>query len=51
MVFPPAMIAQIFILTAELTIPIWTQANEANANIETQPLTAETENKKKFKLI
>ena len=36
-----AMISQIFILTAELVIP-GTQTNEANAEIGTQPVTAET---------
>ena len=35
-----AVIAQIFIPIAELTIPVGTQANEANAEIETQPLIA-----------
>ena len=36
-----AMISQIFIPTAELVIP-GTQTNEANAEIGTQPVTAET---------
>ena len=36
------MFAQIFILTAEVEIPTGTPTNEANAKIETQPLTAET---------
>ena len=36
------MIAQIFIPTAELAIPTETQTNEANAEIETQPVTIET---------
>ena len=35
------MIAQIFIPTAELVIRIGTQTNEANAEIETQPVTVE----------
>ena len=39
----PAVIAQIFIPTAELLIPTGTQTNEANAEIETQPVTTETE--------
>ena len=34
----PAVIAQCFIPTAELVIPIGTQTNEANAEIETQPV-------------
>ena len=38
----PAMIAQIFNPTIELAIPTGTPANEANAEIEKQPLTAET---------
>ena len=37
----PAKIAQMFNSTAELVIPIETQTNEANTNIETQPLTIE----------
>ena len=36
------MIPQMFNPTAELVIPIETQANEANAEIETQPVTVET---------
>ena len=36
------MISQIFIPTAELVIPTGTQTNEANAEIETQPVTVET---------
>ena len=35
------MIAQIFILAAELVIPTGTQTNEANAEIETQPVIVE----------
>ena len=38
----PAVIAQSFIPTAELVIPTGTQTNEANAEIETQPVTVET---------
>ena len=38
----PAMIAQIFNPTTELAIPTGTPANEGNAEIEKQPLTAET---------
>ena len=34
----PATISQSFIPTAEFTIPTGTQANEANAEIETQPV-------------
>ena len=37
----PAVIAQIVSPTAELVIAIGTQTNEANAEIETQPLTVE----------
>ena len=36
------MIAQIFIPTAELAIPIQTQAHEKNSEIETQLITVET---------
>ena len=36
------MIAQIFIPTAVLVIPTGTQNNEANTDIETQPVTVET---------
>ena len=35
------MIAQIFNLTAKLVIPTRTQTNEANAEIETQPVIIE----------
>ena len=42
----PAMIAQIFIHTAELVIPTGTPTNEANAEIETQPVTVETKIRK-----
>ena len=35
------MITQIFIPTAELVIPTGTQNNEANAEIETQPVIVE----------
>ena len=35
------MIAQIFIPIAELVIPIGTQTNEANTEIEIQPVTFE----------
>ena len=38
----PAVIAHIFISTAELVIPTGTQTNEADAEIETQPVTFET---------
>ena len=37
----PAVTAQIFILTAEFVIPTGTQTNEANSDIETQPVTVE----------
>ena len=37
-----AVISQIFIPTAELIIPTGTQTNEANAEIGTRPVTAET---------
>ena len=42
----PAVIAQISNPTAEIEIPIGTSCNEANAEIETQPLTAETKARK-----
>ena len=45
------MIAQLFITTAELTIPEVAPTSEVNAQIETQQLTIETENKKMFKVI
>ena len=37
----PAVIAQIFIPTAELVIPKGTQTNEADSEIEIQPVTLE----------
>ena len=37
----PAVIAQIHIPTPKLVIPTGTKANEANAEIHTQPVTAE----------
>ena len=37
----PESIAQIFIPTVEFVIPTGTQANKANADIETQPVTVE----------
>ena len=42
----PAVIAHIFNPTAELAILIGTPTNEANADIDTQPLTAETKTRK-----
>ena len=39
----PAVVTQIFISIAELVIPTETQANEANAEIEMQPVTVENE--------
>ena len=42
----PAVITQIFDPTAKLAIPTETQTNEANAEIETHPLTAETKTRK-----
>ena len=39
--FIPAVIAQIFNRTAELVRPTGTQTNQANAEIETQPVTVE----------
>ena len=36
------MIAQMINPTAEIIMPIGTQTNEANAEIETQPVTVET---------
>ena len=38
--------AQIFISAAELPIPTGTPSNEANAEIETQPLLAEIKTRK-----
>ena len=38
----PAVIEQIFILTAELVIPTGTKTNEANAEIQMQAVTVET---------
>ena len=46
-----AVIAQIFIPFAELTIPLKTPTNEGNAEIKTQPIIAETKVFKVFKLI
>ena len=37
----PAVIAQIFIPIAELAIPTETRINEANAEIQTQPIIVE----------
>ena len=37
----PAVIAQIFVPTAELLIPTGTQTNEASAEIEMEPVTVE----------
>ena len=37
----PAIMAQMFHLTAELVIPILISSNEANAETETQPVTVE----------
>ena len=37
------MISQISVPTAELVIPTGTETNEENAEIETQPVTIETE--------
>ena len=42
----PAVIARISISTAELVLLTGTQTNEANAEIETQPVTVETKIKK-----
>ena len=42
----PAVIAQSFNLTAELAIPTGPAVNEANAEIETQPLKLETKSRK-----
>ena len=38
----PSVIAQVFIPSAELVTPTGTQTNEANAEIQTQPLIYET---------
>ena len=46
-----AVIAQIFIPFAELTIPLKTPTNEGNAEIKTQPIIAETKVFKVFNLI
>ena len=40
------MIGQMFNLNAQLVIPIGIPTNKANAEIKTQPLTAETNKKK-----
>ena len=45
----PAMIAQIFIATADIPIPTGTLTKEANAEIETQLLTTETKARKRLK--
>ena len=37
----PAVITQIFVPTAELAIPSGTPTNEANSDIETQPMIIE----------
>ena len=42
----PAVIPQIFLPTAELVIPTRTPTNKANAEIKTQPLTAEIKTRK-----
>ena len=42
----PAVIAQIYNPTAELAIPSATPTKEVNAQIKTQPLTAETKTRK-----
>ena len=42
----PAVNAQIFNPTTELAIPTRTPTNDANAEIEIQPLTAETKTRK-----
>ena len=49
----PANIAQIFNPTVELAIPTGKATNEANAEIEAQPLTAriKKKNKKVFKIV
>ena len=44
--FHGAVIAQIFVSTAECVRPTWTQTNEANAECETQPATAEARTSK-----
>ena len=40
------MIAQIFVPIAKLVIPTGTKTNEANAEIQTQPVTVETKTSK-----
>ena len=45
------MIARVFISMAELAIPTVTPINEANAEIETQPMTAELKLRNYFFLI
>ena len=45
----PTVIAQVFIRTAELSMSTGTATNEANAEIETQPLTTESKTKKRSK--
>ena len=46
-----AVIARVFISMAELPIPTVTPINEANAEIETQPMTAELKLRNYFFLI
>ena len=46
-----AVIARVFISMAELAIPTVTPINEANAEIETQPMTAELKLRNYFFLI
>ena len=43
----PAVIAQSFISTAELSMPTGTPSKEANAAIKTQPLTVKTKLRKR----
>ena len=47
----PVVIAQLLNSTAELAIPIRTPTNQANLEIEIQPLTAEIKTKKMFAVI
>ena len=47
----PTVTAQIFIPTAELVMPTGIQTNEANAEIETQPVTVKTKTSKCFNII
>ena len=46
----PAVIGKNFNATVEFAMPAGTPSNDANTEIETQPLTAETKKKRFFKV-